>query len=287
VGKVIKKIALPALAIGAAVLTGGAALGILPSVSSVLGAGGLGLSSGLTSVLATAGQGALLGAGTSLVTGGNILKGATTGFAIGGITGGIGQMLKPAASAAASFSGGSGSNALAGNIGADTLSGADDAITVMGRGASGIGSMLPNATAAALGGASQSLVSPTSSQPSTINSVVPTDIVKPAATVPSAAASAASPNGGLNGIGAFAEKNPFLVAGLLQGIGSGASAKAEAEAAAKLDASKYARIADNYSSGSFFTPGGATTVASPQPQQRAVWKIDAKTGELYRDVEAQ
>ena len=57
--KVVKKIALPAIMIGAAVLTGGAALGLLPSVGSMLGAGGLGLSAGLTSVISSAGTGAL------------------------------------------------------------------------------------------------------------------------------------------------------------------------------------------------------------------------------------
>jgi hypothetical protein len=88
--KVVKKVALPILAIGAVVLTGGAALGVLPAFSSV--AGSLGLSSTMTGILGAAAKGATLGAVTSAVTGGNIIKGATTGFITGGALGGIGAI---------------------------------------------------------------------------------------------------------------------------------------------------------------------------------------------------
>lgn len=84
--KVVKKIALPALAIGAVALTGGAALGVLP------GLGSLGLSPALTGILSTAGKGALTGALGAAVTGKNILKGATGGALVGGALGGVGAL---------------------------------------------------------------------------------------------------------------------------------------------------------------------------------------------------
>lgn len=95
---VVKKIALPVLAIGAVVLTGGAALGALPSVGGL--ASSLGLSPALTGVLTTAAKGATMGAITSGVTGGNIVKGAASGFAIGGALGAAGTMMNRGVSAA-------------------------------------------------------------------------------------------------------------------------------------------------------------------------------------------
>lgn len=96
--KVVKKVAPIALVVGAVVLTGGAALGALPAVGTVLG--GLGLSAGVTAALTTAvttaAVGAGVGAATSAVTGKNIIKGATTGglvgFAAGGALGAAGAL---------------------------------------------------------------------------------------------------------------------------------------------------------------------------------------------------
>lgn len=135
VGKFVKKYALPALAIAAVVFTGGAAIGALPALGSVLGAGGLGLSAGLTSVLTTAATSATIGAGISAVTGGNIIKGATTGLITGGIAGGAG--------------------ALMGGIGAGAASGAASAAGTVAPAAGSAVSTLPGMidVTAALGGA--------------------------------------------------------------------------------------------------------------------------------------
>ncbi len=115
--KVVKKIALPALAIGAVVLTGGAALGALPSVGSVLGS--LGIKGALTGILTTAAKTAALGAGGALLTGGNPIKGATTGFLAGGVMGGLGAAMGGAgkvAQTAASVGGSAGTTALQSNV---------------------------------------------------------------------------------------------------------------------------------------------------------------------------
>jgi hypothetical protein len=85
VGKIIKKVAIGALAVGAVVLTGGAALGILPALGTVVG--GLGLSAGLTSVLTGAISSGAIGAVGGLLTGG--FKGMTKGLLMGAVTGGV------------------------------------------------------------------------------------------------------------------------------------------------------------------------------------------------------
>lgn len=104
VGKVLKKIALPALAIGAVVLTGGAALGVFGAggLSGALGA--IGISGPLQAVAASAAKAATMGAVTSAITGGNPIKGATTGLLVGGAigaAGGLGQKVAGAGNAAA------------------------------------------------------------------------------------------------------------------------------------------------------------------------------------------
>lgn len=83
--KVVKKVALPALMIGAVVLTGGAALGVLPALGTMVG--GLGLSAGLTSILTGAISTGALGAVGGFLTGG--MKGAKKGFLMGAATGGL------------------------------------------------------------------------------------------------------------------------------------------------------------------------------------------------------
>ena len=92
--KVIKKVALPALALAAVVFTGGAALGLAPFVAGGSLAGGMtGVLSGVfgtgflgttvTGALVGAANGAALGAITSAVTGGNISKGLEMGIPLG------------------------------------------------------------------------------------------------------------------------------------------------------------------------------------------------------------
>jgi hypothetical protein len=84
IGNVVRKVAMGALMVGAVVMTGGAALGLLPSLGTMVG--GLGLSAGLTSVLTGAISTGAVGAVGGLITGG--LKGATKGFLIGAAAGG-------------------------------------------------------------------------------------------------------------------------------------------------------------------------------------------------------
>jgi hypothetical protein len=107
--KVLKKVALPALAIGAIVLTGGAALGLLPAVGTVIG--GLGLSAGVTAALTSAVTMAGWGGLAGLVTGGS--KGMVKGALIGGLLGGVGG--------AAGLLGGAGTAATAAGAGATTV----------------------------------------------------------------------------------------------------------------------------------------------------------------------
>lgn len=90
--RVVKKIALPALAIGAVLLTGGAALGLLGTGGLTGALGSLGLSPALTGVLATAAKSATFGAIGAAITGQNIVKGASLGFVTGGVLGGIGAV---------------------------------------------------------------------------------------------------------------------------------------------------------------------------------------------------
>lgn len=89
--KPLRKILLPALMVGAVVLTGGAALGALPAIGSVLGS--VGISGGLASVLggaiSTGALGAVTGGLGAAISGKNILKGATGGFLSGALTGGV------------------------------------------------------------------------------------------------------------------------------------------------------------------------------------------------------
>ena len=111
VGKIVKKVALPALAIGAIVFSGGAALGLAPmaggfggAVASTLGSMGLSttgaLGSALTGAVTQAGYGAAMGAATAAVGGGDIGKGMAKGALLGAATGGLSGALRPAAEAA-------------------------------------------------------------------------------------------------------------------------------------------------------------------------------------------
>ena len=89
--KLFKKILLPALMVGAVVLTGGAAIGALPAMGSMLAS--VGISGTMASVLGGAismgAVGAVTGGLTAAIGGGNILKGATGGFLMGAATGGV------------------------------------------------------------------------------------------------------------------------------------------------------------------------------------------------------
>lgn len=109
IGKVFKKVlkvakvVLPiALAIGAVVFTGGAALGVLPTfagaiggVVTSLGIGGA-VGGALTGAIVSAGFGSAIGGATAAATGKPILKGMQTGALTGAVTGGVMGALNPA-----------------------------------------------------------------------------------------------------------------------------------------------------------------------------------------------
>lgn len=96
--KIIKvaKVVLPiALAVGAVIFTGGAALGLLPTFSAAIGGvvGSLGLGTALTGALTgsivSAGFGSAIGGLTSAAKGGSIIKGMQKGALTGAVTGGV------------------------------------------------------------------------------------------------------------------------------------------------------------------------------------------------------
>jgi hypothetical protein len=100
VRKVVKKVAVPLLVVGAVAFTAGAALG-LPSmaggwggaVSGALGKVGITGASTIGKVLVgaatQAGYGAVIGGVTSMATGGKFMDGATKGAMLGAVTGGF------------------------------------------------------------------------------------------------------------------------------------------------------------------------------------------------------
>lgn len=266
VGKVIKKVALPALAIGAAVLTGGAALGVLPSIGSL--GSSLGLSAGLTSVLSTAGQSALFGAGTSLLTGGNPLKGATTGFAAGAALGGLDKVM---GGTGAPFGGGAKAvQQTSPSLGLDSLTN--------GRLASG-GAITPASTASATGGlggfTSSAPVAPVAST-SVLNASAPASIAQTTQTA-------------AGGLGGFLSRQPYLLPSLIQGVGGGLSSAAQAKENRNIRQEARDYIAGNYEGSGNFYPSGVNTYS--QPTQAAFkrdwkWAIDEKTGQPYKEYMA-
>lgn len=217
--KVIKKVALPVLAIGAVVLTGGAALGVLPSVGGL--AGSLGLSPALTGVLTTAAKGATMGAVTSAVTGGNILKGATSGFAIGGALGAAGTMMNRGVSAASQ----------AGSIAStDPINGVDSIIS-------------PNSPMQGF--------NPTTAMPAASG----------AANAGIGAGLVGNGGIGGGGLLGWMERNPIMAGSLVQGIGNGLMASEQAKAVREAEARSDARYAGYNGIGPLPTVGTPSPVS--------------------------
>lgn len=220
VAKVVRKVALPALAIGAVVLTGGAALGVLPSVGAL--AGSLGLSAGLTTVLTSAATSATIGAGLAAVTGKNVLKGATTGFVTGGVLGGVNAAL---GSTTDIF----GKAAQAGTKGLGNAASINDAaLTSLRSGATsasglastaGLGNAATSAATQGLGGQAAGAVA---------GSAAP-------------AASVSAPSSG--GILGWMNKNPVPAGMVLQGLGQGLTVMEQSKDAQR----ERDQIAANYS----------------------------------------
>lgn len=204
--KVVKKVALPALAIAAVVVTGGAALGLLPGIAGLGGlAASLGASPLIAGVLSAAGTGATIGAIGGLVTTGSLkgaIKGATTGFVTGAITGGIGGALGGGVTGSVGTAAQAGGSVLDGVAPLasmpETLTGVVNGLPSMGQVASGIGGAVGQAASgigSGLGQAATSLVG-----------------------------TSAGSGGGILG---FLNRNPLLASGVMKGIGGALQSKAQ------------------------------------------------------------
>jgi hypothetical protein len=209
VGKFVKKVALPALAIGAVLLTGGAALGVLPSIGAL--GSSLGLSAGLTGALSTAATSATIGAVGSAVTGGNIMKGATTGLITGGVMGAAGSMLGAGGQAAKNGLGvaqsGGGAVSNLSNISAANPLSSSSVLRGMPQ--------IPQAAESAIGSMGNGL--------------------------------AVSGGGGRNILGSalgFLDRNPVIAGNLIQGVGNGLMASSQAKSARKAEEREAANYGD-------------------------------------------
>jgi len=195
--KVVKKVALPALMIGAVVLTGGAALGVLPALGTMVGS--LGLSAGLSTVLTGAISTGAIGAVGGFLTGG--MKGAKKGFLMGALTGG-----------ALGAAGAIGPNGILGGLGKTAATGMAPTAGVGGAGLPGGATslMLPGGSTIPMGGASASA--------GALGGVATgaTGSVAAAAGAPAAAAATAPAAGG--GIFGMLNSNPLLASQLMGGV---------------------------------------------------------------------
>ena len=257
--KPLRKALLPVMAVAAVALTGGAALGVLPGLSTTIGS--LGLGSTLTGVLTTAAQGATMGALGAAVTGGNVLKGATsgllTGAALGGVnvalgaaTGAAGQAAKTAATAGGTAAPGAGLSTAGGTM----------ANTAANTAAS-------TATQAATAAASGPLSGITNGLP-----YLQKALAAPAPLV-SSGATAGGAGGVIGGIGKAIGgifSNPVTAGMALQGVGAGISAATQASAERR----QADQIRDNYSQ--FAGTRGVPTITDP-----GYLTFDPKTGRTY------
>lgn len=251
--KVMKKVALPVLAIGAVALTGGAALGIIPALG---GAGGLlasvGISGALGSIITTAASGAAFGALGAAVTGGNIIKGATKGLVVGGITGGVGAALGGVGGAAAAAPG-------AAPAGGGSVTGFMTPAEKLVSSGTSLASTAPAAIAPGIGGIGSSAVQ--------------------AATAAAPQVAQVASSGGSGGLlGWFNGMNPVTQGSIIQGIGgaltAGENAKDERRA-------REAR-ADSYSDNSGLFNGGADANGGSRYDAAIYGKVkyDPRTGQV-------
>lgn len=236
--KVVKKIALPALAIGAVVLTGGAALGVLPALG---GAGGLlasiGIKGALSTILVSAAKAATFGAIGAALTGGNIIKGATKGFVVGGVLGGVSAL----AGAGQAAAGAAGQTADAAANTASSASNAASALPPVADGASFTEAFAPIANGGTATGAGLGTVGQVAASAPVVASAAPV----------ASAAVPASTGGGLGSF--FGNMHPMVQSQLISGIGQGLVGNADAKDARK----ERERIEANYgdTSGLFFLDG--------------------------------
>lgn len=245
----VKKVALPVLAIGAVVLTGGAALGVLPATGALSGVGGLasslGLSSGLTSVLTTAATSATIGAVGSALTGGNIIKGATGGFvagaALGGVSAALGGAAKAGTAAADAASSGASGAGNAASTFAERVASAPGLDVISNGSLSGSG-LASRGLGSALGGsaASSGLAAATGAGGGVLAPVV---------------ASAAPVTSG-SGILGFINSNPVVSGMALQGLGQGMLAREQSKEAQRNRDAIAANYADTSGLPTYSSPNG-------------------------------
>lgn len=278
----MKKIALPVLAIAAVVLTGGAALGVLPALGGASGLlASVGIKGALASILTTAAQAATFGAVGAAITGGNIIKGATSGFMAGALMGGIGAA-----------TGGLGASAQAASQGAQTVqqaqAGLDQAQAALG-----------NAGSAGLSGGEALLKSGTiglenatagTGLASTLGAGAPVlnPITDSAGALVSSAPVVVSSGGGgfLGGLGRFAEKNPVLFGNLVNGVGQGIMANEAAKERQRerdRNEASYSGIGSvlpSYSGGGLGGLPQASTVFNSSIYQGQKVSVDPRTGQL-------
>ncbi len=147
--RVAKKVAPYALAAAAVVFTGGAALGLTPTLGAAMG--GLTSSLGLSGALGSAVTGALTNAGFGALAGGVLggKKGMATGALLGGVTGGLMGGIS-----------GAGTIVSGGPASAPIVGGAADA-SVLGSAGSTLGTAGTAATAATAAAPAASLVGTT------------------------------------------------------------------------------------------------------------------------------
>ena len=312
--KVVKKYALPILAVAAVVLTAGAALGV---IAPLAGSGGLLASVGVKGLLATvltkAATAATIGAIGSAVTGGNVIKGATRGFVAGAVLGGVGAALGGTAAAGTTAASGISNGVTSGANGFSSLGGgtgglssgltnavnlttsaasAGDIVVTGSRLASGGISGLGSAAGAAAGGAIANEVAVSGTRPSaepTTPTVNYTNEPMVSATPQTAAPVALrpSPVSGLssawNGLGEYGK------ASLIQGVGGGLSNYMSSKEESKSKREEDARIAANYTSEGFYMPNSeASQPRYAMAEQRyapiptARWRIDPVTGKPVR-----
>ena len=241
--KAVKKVALPVLAIGAVIVTGGAALGALPAVGSLVGTSVLGstaLASAITTGITTAGLGGAIG----FVTSGGKLKGLTKGALVGGLTGGV---LGAAGAMTANAGAGGAMNLGIGKAG--TIAG-------MGQSAAGV----------APGEAASGLIDPVLSGGVDAASAAGASIGEATATTAAkglgsslVAKTGGGLLGGMDGIG-----KALLLGNVINGLGSGLTQRAQAQD----EKAKERRIRESYAGtgGLWMTPQGLEAMPTASTQ---------------------
>lgn len=255
--KVVKKVALPALAIGAVVLTGGAALGVLPALG---GAGGLlasvGIKGALAGILTSAAKAATFGAVGALLTGGNPIKGATLGFVTGGALGGLSAALGGGAAAAGSGGAAAGQGAAAAGA---TVPGQAAINAAYGVGAPAAGAGTAATTAATSGLSSAAGL---------------------ASSAPAVASAAPVASSAFGGVGNFLSQNQMLVGTALQGLGQGMAAKQDARERSRERDERRASY-DGIDQGLYYLPQGTEGMGPlSAPVDGGKVRYDRRTGQL-------